>query len=392
MSFLLLSILLAVGFIGIVFLVEWRGGASGVCLLAFVIMVLSFCVLPILSLQAFLTFIGAATCSLYGGKLRSVMTYTALAAVASFTIAYALARPMMQEFVELQEEYAFESMTGRLQYEVRDDVSETSEPSLGTEVENRLSSFEQDRNLFGWRSFMLRRLHRQTATEFALARGFGMSRMPSVSRGRVELPEVAPIPLPAPPPPGDDYDPMKQALPLAQAEAETKMISAPSSEHLVGLHAQGLIDFVDEQAMGYVASREEVAGFQPHQFRQMPRLDEQNEWQVTRLELISLLRHEKPVAYVSDHLPNMERLKGVPTRPLSGFEESALKSLRSDEDVVVDGGVNKIRMLGSLRASKDCLQCHSVRRGELLGAFSYDIMRTRPVPEAKRAETPPDVL
>jgi hypothetical protein len=28
-------------------------------------------------------------------------------------------------------------------------------------------------------------------------------------------------------------------------------------------------------------------------------------------------------------------------------------------------------MLGSLRAAKQCLDCHNVQRGELLGAFSY---------------------
>lgn len=29
----------------------------------------------------------------------------------------------------------------------------------------------------------------------------------------------------------------------------------------------------------------------------------------------------------------------------------------------------------SLRASKQCLQCHKVQRGELLGAFTYELQR-----------------
>jgi hypothetical protein len=32
-------------------------------------------------------------------------------------------------------------------------------------------------------------------------------------------------------------------------------------------------------------------------------------------------------------------------------------------------------MLGSLRATKHCLQCHSGSRGSLLGAFSYRLRR-----------------
>jgi len=28
-------------------------------------------------------------------------------------------------------------------------------------------------------------------------------------------------------------------------------------------------------------------------------------------------------------------------------------------------------MLGSLRAAKQCLECHTAKRGDLLGAFSY---------------------
>jgi hypothetical protein len=54
-----------------------------------------------------------------------------------------------------------------------------------------------------------------------------------------------------------------------------------------------------------------------------------------------------------------------------------LKRLRSDEDLVIDDAPNRIRMVGSLRAGKGCLECHSVRRGELLGAFSYVLMGNR---------------
>jgi hypothetical protein len=47
--------------------------------------------------------------------------------------------------------------------------------------------------------------------------------------------------------------------------------------------------------------------------------------------------------------------------------------LQSDEDVVIDESVDHIRMVGSLRAAKSCLACHSVHRGDLLGAFTYEL-------------------
>jgi hypothetical protein len=47
--------------------------------------------------------------------------------------------------------------------------------------------------------------------------------------------------------------------------------------------------------------------------------------------------------------------------------------------VVTEATTNHIRILGALRASQQCLECHQVRRGDLLGAFSYDIQRDPPL-------------
>jgi hypothetical protein len=44
---------------------------------------------------------------------------------------------------------------------------------------------------------------------------------------------------------------------------------------------------------------------------------------------------------------------------------------------------DRIRMVGSVRAAKDCLDCHSVDRGHLLGAFTYEL-----VPEQPRGKRP----
>ena len=65
----------------------------------------------------------------------------------------------------------------------------------------------------------------------------------------------------------------------------------------------------------------------------------------------------------------------VPTRPLNTFEADALQRLRTEEDLVISSEGSEYRMLGSLRAANQCLDCHSVDRGTLLGAFSYQLRR-----------------
>jgi hypothetical protein len=81
--------------------------------------------------------------------------------------------------------------------------------------------------------------------------------------------------------------------------------------------------------------------------------------------------HEKPVAYVSEHLPRMEELRPAPTRPLNAFESEGLSVLQLGEDLFVRDQGSERRMLGALRAARPCLSCHEGERGALLGAFSY---------------------
>jgi len=120
-----------------------------------------------------------------------------------------------------------------------------------------------------------------------------------------------------------------------------------------------------------VRSRSEVAGFQAHAFSQMPRFN-YSPWHVHTVELVSLLKHDPPAVYVSDNLPRMEELRDAPTRELESFELAALDKLRSGEGLVVepDPGV-MLRMVGAIRAGRQCLDCHQGPRGALLGAFTY---------------------
>jgi hypothetical protein len=180
------------------------------------------------------------------------------------------------------------------------------------------------------------------------------------------------------------------------------------------------VDFVNRQGWGYIKDVSNVAGFQPHAFREIPPLEIWNPiaettiesavrldtfrgeygdikldkgWQVTRLELVSLLRHDEPLAYISDSLPRMalprmDNVTEYPTRPLDLFESRGLKSLQVGEDIVSESSINSVRMLGSLRAAKQCAKCHQVERGELLGAFSYLLERANPVREPQQEVQP----
>ena len=104
------------------------------------------------------------------------------------------------------------------------------------------------------------------------------------------------------------------------------------------------------------------------------------------LQLISLRRFESPKAYVLDHLPRMDQLSGadVETRKLNSFELVAIGKLESrtallkssiggDEvsDIVLNRNDSELEMAGALRAMNACINCHSARRHELLGAFTY---------------------
>jgi hypothetical protein len=147
------------------------------------------------------------------------------------------------------------------------------------------------------------------------------------------------------------------------------------------MHEVGLLDFLNPQGFGYVKDRDHVAGYQEHQFRNMPELDPEapqtQRWRIIKLELVSLLKYPRPLVYLSQHLPRMQELRQAKTRPLNGFEKAALRALREGEDLKVRSTPDCIRFLGSIRAGRQCLDCHQVERGDLLGAFSYQLRRQR---------------
>ena len=273
-------------------------------------------------------------------------------------------------------------MEERLSYERRDRgegsplASQTGSPNSGRLVEQE----EQiDRQAKQWRTevraLSLKHLHSSSVNQFIDSEGFGVGRM--VYRPRPSYVEIwyesDAIPLPPPQDRPHEYvDPLTLNKPEQARTEAVHVPEAPDALQLLALHDDGLLDFANVAGFGYIQDREHVTGFESHRFTAMPKW---SRWKIQRLELVSLLKHEKPVAYVSDYLPRMDKLRDAPVRPLDEFEAKSLKQLEGGKDLEVEYTSDRIRMLGSIRALKQCVKCHHAERGELLGAFTYKLKR-----------------
>jgi hypothetical protein len=108
-------------------------------------------------------------------------------------------------------------------------------------------------------------------------------------------------------------------------------------------------------------------------------------WEVNSLDLIGLIKHPRPVAYVSEKLPEMNKLHAVPTRDLDEFEYSGLSLLESGKDLYARSDKGVIRLLGAVRAKTSCLACHTTKKeGDLLGVFSYTLREAQYKRSVKR--------
>ncbi len=298
-----------------------------------------------------------------------------------------------------------------------------------------------------FRAKSLERLHSEQVAQFIAREGFGRSRMPAPSAsGYWELPPAPTIPFAAAPerstgPEGNDvqtlpkqvtrydmlrlhagqptwtndqvedkyynrlsHDDRMNALFATYSawQAKHNPLNLPSRNLIFDSHDAAVLDFAGGGRNGHVKDVDRVAGFGPHAMTRAPQFEPgPNElrywpdsskpapiqWLVTELQLVSLLKHEAPVVYLSNNLPKMEELHAADLRPLNEFEAASLQRLFDGEHVTMDVRTNRIRMLGALRASKQCLKCHQVNRGELLGAFSYELIRAKPIEPSKGHES-----
>lgn len=140
--------------------------------------------------------------------------------------------------------------------------------------------------------------------------------------------------------------------------------------------------------------------------------DVKHTWRLHRIDLIAIVDHDEPIVYITpapiaalapgpgafrtlqeaeaarlraslDAVADSKgKAKAEPTRPPNSrapnhLELAALDRFRDGEDVLVRSKGNVLQMVGALRATKQCLECHTTaKQGDLFGAFSYTLART----------------
>jgi hypothetical protein len=316
---------------------------------------------------------------------------------------------------ELRKKYPFESLSKRLAYEDRFTAASNlrPEPKLNEEAAKHLEALEVAGARTHWgpgiRTKALEMLHSEQVEKFISREGFGLSRLPQPTVRNLELADSEGVRYPRYLLESSEDDKSEFQAPPRPNSSDANPWKLPARDFLLAYHLTGQFDFVGPSGLGLVRDRDHVAGFKPHQFRALPQMVTKwdrdphaavgppapggtplpppkpvEEWTLRRLELVSLLKHEKPAVYVSATLPKMDDLANAETREPSTFEAASLKSLRSGESLVARATANHLEMVGALRAARQCQACHQVQRGELLGAFSYELHRT---PELKAAKS-----
>ncbi len=313
-----------------------------------------------------------ATVILAGRARPSVRTLWAISAAVTLTSLLAAVLPVMAYMRELESarrEITTVSLVQRLEYERREPRLTRAQDSVTkASLVSKLDQFEQSLDHARTRKWQLHRLHAYQYRLFESAMGFGLGRIIPLTPRSLRVPPLRDIRF-------DD------ATVTDYGDERGVWYDFGVSDESTGAERVHLVsrnDFLNPDGFGLAIEPPlNVMGFVEHGFHYSPTasLEERERWTIVRLELVSLLKFDTPRVYVLDHLPRMDQLSSdnAPTRPLDAFESEALAKLRHDEDVVVKSAGDDYRMLGSLRAAKQCLDCHSVQRGELLGAFSYSL-------------------
>jgi hypothetical protein len=276
------------------------------------------------------------------------------------------------------------SLVNKLRYERHRTTGASPRPT-SVSVTNGLNKFEEFLDAFSERKMELKRLHIYQYRLFENSAGFGVQRMIPLRPSSFRRPPLRDIAF-------DSFSPDKSLVGRGYSRDDTV---APERgywragsvsfdyEDAEQFHMASRNDFLDPDGFGIAIEPQlNVMGFVEHGFHYPPGANSfpRARWTILQIELVSLLKFDTPRVYVLDHLPRMDQLSSddAPTRPLDAFETEALAKLWKDEDVVVKNDGDDYRMLGSLRAAKQCLDCHSVQRGELLGAFNYSLRHESP--------------
>jgi hypothetical protein len=87
----------------------------------------------------------------------------------------------------------------------------------------------------------------------------------------------------------------------------------------------------------------------------------------------------RPFAYREPFNGTKAHLQQSPRRPLRQPELAAIDKLLAGDQTVFDPTSTPPLLVGGVRATLQCLKCHEVPPGKLLGAFCYSL---RPIPDS----------
>lgn len=279
-----------------------------------------------------------------------------------------------QTIEQLRSEYPVESLSDRLPERIdQGNVEVTASfSSLTKEIDEHFDKWQPGASRYAFtRTDALIQLHTTAYNYFIYSPKFGVARMFSpywrLSQKDTYAEQAGQ---------NADFKPMTLSI------SEVDGLNQPKTTIFPSLVRLNIIEFVPVASLGFIKDRKQVAGFLPHGQRNYTvshdssddlRHDTWSEYALHRLDLISMLLHDPPVAYLTDLLPSMEQVKQLKTRPLDSFEIVGLVKLRGGDDLYAREYQGHTRLLGALRNSKQCMACHDGSHGDLLGAFSYDL-------------------
>lgn len=108
-------------------------------------------------------------------------------------------------------------------------------------------------------------------------------------------------------------------------------------------------------------------------------IDNRN-WRVWNIHLVGLVKEGSPRLYLGHDHTDVKKRDTSKTRLLTTFETTALERMRKGEEIAVEwsytgrGFMRKGTAMGSLRATESCIKCHEAKEGDLIGAFSYELI------------------
>ena len=165
-------------------------------------------------------------------------------------------------------------------------------------------------------------------------------------------------------------------------------------DDILKFHADRVAAFIGSEGAGISRRLVPAAIHWPHVVREES--EGPKPYGATFQELIGIAMHKIPGAYkanyITDTVSGMDKTKSdkIPFRKLDDFEAAALKKLVAGRDLVTDEQPGKLRLVGAIRASGDCMICHNCKERDLLGAFTYVLTPASKIPEGLRGFIQPD--